>query len=311
MPKARTLVAVLALGSASVAASAAGPSWHETMTPHFLVKHEAAFLPSGLTLFLERLHNRLRLDLSVFSPWMAKERVKLYLYSDAKSYGSGEFKPPSWSNGIAFYDRRIVAVYDQPEKRKLMEIIAHETTHLLFESYWGEAGRKPPQWLNEGLAMLEEGASDEKEDRTEWSKAMAHLPPNRLIPIQKLLEITPTQDIKDQEGVAFWYVQSYSLVYYLARRHTRLQFQRFCRELRDGNSLKKSLWNVYRIRDVQDLEAKWKTWLQETYHAAPARAAAGEPSKTENVPGRLQPVDFGNHVFHSLRDDREERPRKP
>src|SRR5579859_615840 len=152
---------ILILSTSIIVGHAA--QWVDTVSAHFVIRRQTAFTTGASTIDLERLHNRLRLDLAAFSPWMAKERVTLYLYPNSKSYGEGEFHPPAWSNGIAFYDRRIIAVYAHHSPEALDKIIAHEMTHLLFESYWAESHKMPPSWLNEGLAMMEETERSDEE----------------------------------------------------------------------------------------------------------------------------------------------------
>jgi hypothetical protein len=238
-------------------------AWHEALTPHFQVKHEEAFMPPGFTMGLEKIHGRLRLDLAMFSPWMSKERLKLYVYAGKQSYVKGEFQPPDWSNGIAMYNQRTVVVYEQPRKEKLLQIIAHETTHLLFEGYWGEVGKQPPQWLNEGLAMMEETDAATPE-RSDWFGAMVNM--KKMMKLDKLFTIAPTQDLakaSDKDVVDVFYTQSYALVYFLFRTHTKLQFKSFVADLRDGIPVEKALWNTYRYHTLEEFEAAWKRWLKD------------------------------------------------
>lgn len=281
--KARFIAFILAIFS-----SHAGDwAWRETLSPHFVVSHERAWMPGGFIMSLERMHSRLRLDLAMFSPWMAKERLKLYLYKNQKSYKAGEFSPPEWSNGIALYDRKTVAVYDQPDKDKLLEVISHETTHLIFEGYWGEAHKTPPSWLNEGLAMMEEGASQEQPERSPWYEAMAYLPERPTIPMEDFLKINPTQDLKDKQAdVGVWYVQAYALVYFLFRQHSRLQFKNFCEKLRGGKDIEESLWLVYRLHSLNDFEKVWKAWLRDPVHKKrlPARSSFSIGEEKEKEP---------------------------
>lgn len=276
-----------------------GWSWHQSFSPHFAVSHEMAMMPSGLIISLEKMHSRLRLDLAMFSPWMSRERLKLYLYKTQESYRNGEFEPPAWSNGIALYKKRTVVAHDQPEKKKLLDVISHETTHLLFESYWGEAGRSPPDWLNEGLAMLEEGESTEHPESTQWYQAMVFLPDKPLLRLQDLAKISPTKDLGDDKAkVELWYTQAYSLVHFLFRKHSRLQFKNFCSKLRDGKDLEESLWLVYRYRAVKDLEKAWLDWLREPGHRKrlglePREATASAEAPAEEAPKKPEPGRFG------------------
>lgn len=263
----RLLLASLAIFSSLSVWAGADPSWQTTTCPHFEVYHEGPWLPPGATMKLERIHGRLRLDLSMFSPWMAKERVKLYLYKTRKSYVAGKFEPPSWSNGIAMYEIRTVAVYDQPSPKKLFEVVGHETTHLLFESYWGEVGKQPPSWLNEGLAMLEEADYMDRPETSDWYQLMAELPGKSLIPFSALTRIRPTEDLKDdKDKVALWYTESYSVVHFLFRKHSKLQFKTFVSYLRDGKSTQEALWLAYRYQTADKFEKAWLDWLRDPQH---------------------------------------------
>lgn len=257
-----SLAAALLLAACARAAPEES-NWHDTLSPHFHVYHEDAFMPGGFSLSLERFHGRLRFELGMFSPWMSKERINLYLYHDLDSYAHGEFKPPPWSNGVSIYDKRIVAVYDQPDREKLLQVATHETTHLLFESYWGEAHRSPPAWLNEGLAMVEEVAPEHPEN-SEWFRAMAQLPNKGYLPLDRLFGITPVTDLQNNKRkVQTWYIQSYSVVYFLLRKHSRLQFKSFCEKLRDGTPVQEALWSSYRYHSIALFEKDWLRWLHD------------------------------------------------
>ena len=316
---------LLQLACALAALASAPPSgdtfWHETLAPHFQVRHQPAFLPPGFVLQLEKIHNHLRMDLSMFSPWMAKERLKLYFYADRDSYLKGELKPPGWSNGIAFHKEKIVAVYDQANRPKLFQIIAHETTHLLFEGYWWESGKAPPQWLNEGLAMMEEADDPRLPEKSEWFQTMALLNPEHTIPFKQFAEIRPTTDLKDnsnKDAVSLWYVQAFSIVHFLYREHSRLQFQNFCNQLRDGKDLEKVIWQVYRYSGSEELDRAWRAWLKKPSTVARMRrflsaanykgredTDAAPPQRGSRVgPGgtlrQLKPTGFGDFSYDNL-----------
>ncbi|MBI5624890.1 MAG: hypothetical protein HY924_14030 [Elusimicrobia bacterium] len=300
----RTLAAALSclilLGPAP--ACLAIDSWNESVSPHFVIKHESPWMPPGFTLSLEKIHTRLRMDLSQFSPWMAKERLTLYLYKERKSYVAGEFSPPEWSNGLAIYDRKAVAVYDQKEDRKkLLEVIGHETTHLLFESFWSEVGRSPPTWLNEGLAMMEEGAYAAQPEKSDWYQTMAYWDPKLYMPLAGFFETSPTVDMKDKgaddKSVAGWYVQAYSLVYYLHRVHSSpLAFKTFCAKIRDGGTLEEALWVGYRYKKLAVLEKAWKAWVTDPKHK---RNVERVSASANNPGGMATPIEARG--FNSFR----------
>lgn len=283
--------------------------WHQTLSPHFDVQHEAAFAPAGLTLALEKLHNRLRLDLSMFAPWMAKERIKLYVYAGQQTFLRGRFKPPTWSNGVAYYELRTVVTY-WGQGPKVYDVLGHETTHLLFEGWWGEAGKTPPVWLNEGLAMLEETGEAEA-DKSDWQSALESIDPAEFLPFDRFTKIVPTRDLKGDKGrVTVWYAQAYGTVRLLYKSRQRMQFFNFCNQLRDGKPLEDALWKVYRIRGTKGLEKEFHASLKRRpgtgARLAPEPSASAPPPKG-GVPRTLKQIGFGSGSFKGLVPDSDAR----
>lgn len=270
-----------------------------------MVSHQSSWTPPAFVLSLERMHNRLRMDLSMFSPWMAKERLKLYLYENQRSYLDGEFKPPAWSNGIAIYADKTVALYDQADRKKLHEVISHETTHLLFDGYWAEQKKKAPIWLNEGLAMMEEAESADAPEKSDWYRMMAYFEPGSLLPMREFFAITPMQEFSEngpaqggKDRVSSWYAQAYSIVYYLYRQHTRIQFKNFCSRLRDGEDLEAAIRTVYHHPNLKAFEKAWRSWVLNPVHRKRVEKLGGvkEPEAEGRPRGRM-----GMKEFKSLR----------
>lgn len=302
---------LLSWATLPAAAEGEGWDWRVTTTPHFQIKHQETWLPPGFTINVERIHSRLRMDLGMFTPWMGRERVDLYLYKDHESYVKGEFSPPSWSNGVAIFQLKAVALPGMSDRRKLLQVMAHETTHLLFEGYFREQNRPAPVWVNEGLAMLEEADSPEKPETSEWYQGMVLMEPAEFLPLERFFAVTPTQDLKDdsKKTVGNWYIQAYSLTHFLLRRHSRLQFKSFCSELRDGKSPAEALWKVYRYRTLAELDKRWKAWLADPMHkrriaalATSPREEAGEAAAGKGrarALGSFKPfkTDFRPHQF--------------
>lgn len=266
----------------AVNAAAGGDAWEwkETDTPHFKVQHQETWLPQGLTIGIERIHFRLGMDLGSFSPWMTKERIGLYVYRDMTSYVHGEFSPPPWSNGVAIYAKRAVAIPTMPRTSEMLRVLSHETTHLLFVSYFNEGRvKQPPAWVNEGLAMLEEADSPTRPETSQWYQDMVAMDPKKWFPMDQFLEISPTKDLHDDKAmVAEWYVQAYSVTHFLVRKHSRIQFQSFCSALRDGKTSAEALTSVYHFRSIGDFQKQWRSWLADPSHKR--RVAALKPAET-------------------------------
>lgn len=285
----RLILAALALAAPAWARDGQGWDWRESNTPHFIIKHQASWLPPGFTMGAERIHSRLRMDLGMFSPWMSKEKVNLFIYADQVSFLAGEFAPPKWSNGLAIYERKAVAMPTMKDPRKMLSVMAHETTHLLFDSYWREAHREPPAWINEGLAMLEEAESPDKPETSVWYQQMTLIDPKKFPDLEAFFAVTPTKDLhNDQAAVGEWYVQAYSVTHFLLRKHSKLQFKSLCAALRDGKPVADALWLTYRYRRVSDLDKKWRAWLADPQHKRRVAALAGDARKgmDETVVGK-------------------------
>ncbi len=262
--------------------------WHKTVLPHFIVYSQSARRPPNFDLSMGRIHQRLSFDLSMFSPWMAKDDISIYLYHDPQSYAQGEFHPPAWSNGLALYEKRVVLVYEQPGEtkaadKKLMEVIAHESTHLYFESYWAELGKMPPVWINEGLAMNEEVGSLGRAEASVWYQNMLTLPQKRFA-LDKFFPLAPTTDLADEKykpEVLIFYAQSYSLVYYLLHQYPHNQFKAFNDQLRGGASVEAALAKAYKIPSLARFESAWLTWLQEPSQKSKVDAALRSEAQTD------------------------------
>lgn len=287
MRLAPALLALLLAAPARPAPAKAGKGWNwrETTVIHFRIYHQNR-LPPGLVMEVERMHTRLRMDLGMFSPWMAKEKISLFIYKDLESFVGGEFSPPPWSNGIAVYDEKAVAVPTMRELPQMLRVLAHETTHLLFVSYFREQKRDPPHWLNEGLAMVEEAEAPDRPETSLWYQNMAGADPSSWFPMDRFFEISPTKDIKkeDKAEVANWYLQAYSVVHFLLRKHSRLQFKSFCAMLREGRPVRDALWRVYRYRTPADFERRWKAWLEDPAHKRRVLLlAASQQAKDDGV----------------------------
>ncbi len=256
------LAAALAAQASAQSSSQRGWEWRETLTPHFRILHQSTWLPPGLTMGLERIDFRLRMDLGMFSNWSGKGRANVYLYKDIPSYVSGEFSPPPWSNGVAIYDKNAVAIPAMKETTQLLRVLAHENTHLIFVKYFREGHRDPPSWVNEGLAMLEEADSPDKPETSAWFQNMVAMSSKSWFPMEQFFALNPTKDLHDDKTlVANFYVQAYSVTNFLVRKHSHLQFKEFCDQLRDGKTAADALRLAYHFRDVNDFERRWRSWL--------------------------------------------------
>ncbi|MCM2268327.1 MAG: hypothetical protein NDI60_11210 [Elusimicrobiales bacterium] len=275
---------------AEQAPPAAGAAWHVKTSPHFEIYHESSWSPASISLEMEKMYASIRMSMAMFAPWMVKEKAKIYIYSTQDSYLKGEFNPPRWSKGLAYFSKKTVVVYDTGDMQKLKSVIAHELSHLYFEGYFAEKLKYPPQWLNEGLAVhLEESVSPEGGP---WSRALAYFPEERRYPFKHFFDLKIEQ-LESDTRIADWYLQAYGAVRYLFRPGNRLQFKGLCEAVRAGEPLEQALWKIYRLRGTADFSRKWGIWLAD--YTRDEQAPQGPRSASFNFkPIQLSSFSFTN-----------------
>ncbi|OGR41398.1 MAG: hypothetical protein A2X35_10330 [Elusimicrobia bacterium GWA2_61_42] len=271
-------------------ASAPASAWHSKTSPHFEVLHLSAWSPGAISLELEKMYASMRMNMAMFAPWMVKEKTKVYIYSSQEAYLNGEFKPPRWSKGLAYSSKKTIVVYDTGDQDKLKAVIAHELSHLYFESYFAEKLNYPPQWLNEGLAVYMEDLVFT--DGGPWGRALAYFPAERRVPFSRFFGLKIDQLDSDTQ-IADWYLQSFGTVMYLYRQHTRLQFKGLCEAMRGGEKLEAALWKIYRVREGGDFTRKWETWLE----AYSREDSAGFRQGARSASFNFKPVQMSSFTF--------------
>jgi hypothetical protein len=215
------LLPVIDLAAGEPSAVPSSTVWHLKNSPHFEIYHESSWSPGSISLELERLYGKMRLSVSMFAPWMVKEKTRIYIYKDQASYLRGEFKPPKWSKGLSYFSRKTAVVFDSGDITRLRAVAAHELSHLYFESYYGEYLKYPPRWLNEGLAVLMEDITCPEEGP--WARALKYFPGKKMLPLDIFFRIRIDQ-LVSEEQIGSWYLESFGAVSYLFRPGTRLQF---------------------------------------------------------------------------------------
>ena len=260
-------------------------AWHLKESPHFKIYHESSWSPASIVIELEKIYNMMKMDISMFSPWMMKEKGKVYIYGSKKTYLSGEFKPPSWSKGLAFINKKTIVVYDSGDMSKLKAVIAHELTHLYFEGFFGEKFKHPPQWLNEGLAVSME---DKSYGKGPWHNALKYVSAERYISFSDFFDVKISQ-LDNKQKIGDWYLQAFGIVKYLFNSRKRIQFKSFCDLIRAGKNVEKALWTSHRIKSLGDFEQSWLKWLK-TYGKEKENSSDFPSASFNFVPVKMTPA---------------------
>lgn len=214
------------------------PGFVRSSSRHFTVFAEQYPASERFIELIESLHSNLMLDLAPFTPWANNERTTIFLFKNQDTYRRVTGRPV-WSGGASSVGKRKLYVYESEE---LPGIVAHELTHIYFDSFFLE-GTTDPLWLSEGMATLvqvERGLA-----APNWLRENLQLLENgEGFAIQELTSVTTTAGWPDAK-VRLWYAQSYSVVRFLIRTQYRSSFYKFAAHLRDGRPAPEALYRAY------------------------------------------------------------------
>ncbi len=214
------------------------PGFVRSSSRHFTVFAEQYPASERFIELIESLHSNLMLDLAPFTPWANNERTTIFLFKNQDTYRRVTGRPV-WSGGASSVGKRKLYVYESEE---LPGIVAHELTHIYFDSFFLD-GTTDPLWLSEGMATLvqvERGLS-----APNWLREnLQLLEAGEGFPIDKLTSVTSTAGWPDAK-VRLWYAQSYSVVRFLIRTQYRSSFYKFSAHLRDGRPTPEALYRAY------------------------------------------------------------------
>ena len=150
---------------------------------------------------------------------------------------------------------KIINTY--PDAPELFEnVLVHELTHIIFREYVG-FGSNVPLWLDEGVATFME---KKKKVYLLKRQLMQLDKTDSLLSLKELTEINEVKTFSKEKAGAF-YIQSFSLIYFLIQKFSKDYFAKFCYALKQGRSLERSLSFAYDIRNLDDLESKWQSYF--------------------------------------------------
>jgi len=242
------------------------PGFVRSSSRHFLVFAEQYPASARFIELIESLHSNLMLDLAPFTPWANNERTTIFLFKNQDTYRRVTGRPV-WSGGASSVGKRKLYVYESEE---LPGIVAHELTHIYFDSFFLD-GTTDPLWLSEGMATLvqvERGLA-----APNWLREnLERLEQGDGFPIDKLTSVTSTAGWPDAK-VRLWYAQSYSVVRFLIRTQYRSSFYKFSAHLRDGRPEPEALYRAYGAPYTR-MVALEHAWRYELSRSQMAKAGA-------------------------------------
>ncbi|RLC61600.1 MAG: peptidase MA domain-containing protein, partial [Chloroflexi bacterium] len=179
--------------------------------------------------------------------------VKAYIYANAQDLQGSMIYPQEWTGGAAFTRHGIIAIGIAPNNLTWgKRAMTHELTHLVIHQMTFNPYNDLPNWLDEGLAVYNEGAPS-SQFTTRLNEAIAE---GSLISVRSLS--SPFSAYSEQSILA--YAQSYSLVEFLISNYGSDKMLELLNTFRQGSSYDGALEKVYGF-DMDGLNALWREYV--------------------------------------------------
>lgn len=182
--------------------------------------------------------------------------ASIYIYASTADLQGSMIFPQEWTGGAAFTEYGIITIGITPDAAGLdwgKRAIVHELTHLVVNQVTFNPYNQLPVWLDEGLAMVSEGAL-ESEFVDALSRAESN---NTLISIRSLASPFST----DTYESLLSYAESYEVVTYLINNFGRDRMLALLNTFKQGSGYDEALNKVYGF-DMDGLNVAWKTSLE-------------------------------------------------
>ena len=182
-----------------------------------------------------------------------EKSIKIYIYASTSDLQGAMIFPQEWTGGVAFTEFSTIAIGIPPSdldwgKRALVHELTHLVVHQATFSPYGQL----PLWLDEGLAMYNEGELDPV-FRSCLQEAILE---DELISVRSLCSPFSAET----EKALLSYAQSYSLVEYLLDNYGQDRMLDLLTILKQGSTYDEALSEVYGF-DIDGLDARWRGTL--------------------------------------------------
>jgi hypothetical protein len=180
--------------------------------------------------------------------------VEIYIYASAGDLQGAMIFSPEWTGGVAFTEFSTIAISIPTSQLDWGKgALIHELTHLVVHQATFSPYGQLPVWLDEGLAMYNEGALDlDLQSRLEDA-----ISKNELISVRSLC--SPFSAYTDKASLS--YAESYSLVEYLLDNYGQGRMLDLLALFKQGSTYDEALTQVYGF-DIDGLDARWRATLE-------------------------------------------------
>ena len=183
-----------------------------------------------------------------------KEPVRLYIYANSNDLQGSMIFPQDWTGGVAFPPYGCIAIGISTSNLDWGKgAIAHELTHLITAQMTLNPYNDIPTWLDEGLAMYNQGPLDS----TFVTNLNLAIQENRLVTVRSLS--SPFSSYSQISYVD--YAESYSIVSYLISTYGKDKMFALLNTFRQGSTYDGALQKVYGL-NMDGLNTAWQATLK-------------------------------------------------
>ena len=178
--------------------------------------------------------------------------------------------PQEWTGGVTFTRYGIIAIGIAPNNLSWgTKAIAHELTHLVVHQMTFNPYTGLPSWLEEGLAMYNEGVLSAP-FTAYLERAIAE---DSLISVRSLS--SPFSAYAEESYLS--YAQSYSVVDFLINNYGQSKMLELLDTFSEGSSYDGALEKVYSF-DMDSLDTLWRDYIGQRYREAGGTTSAILPA---------------------------------
>jgi hypothetical protein len=181
--------------------------------------------------------------------------VSFYIYASSADLQGSMIFPQDWTGGVAFTRYGIIAIGIGTSRGEIVwgkRVVGHELTHLVVNQLTFNPYNDLPTWLDEGLAMVSEGAL-EVQFTSALSQAKSQ---NKLISVRSLA--SPFSAYAGESVLA--YAESYEIVKYLIDAYGQKKMFELLGTFEQGSGYDEALYKVYGF-DMDGLNDRWRASL--------------------------------------------------
>ncbi len=178
--------------------------------------------------------------------------VEIYVYPSYDEMRDAILYEPQWTGGLAYSDSSIIIMGTSGDDEFDKATVIHEVTHILVGRNAFTCIGSIPTWLNEGLAVYNEGPLDQNMQ----SQFDIALRDDEFFPVRSL----GGNFSEIPEKALLSYAQSYSVVNFMLETYGQEKMSQLLTALSNAEPVDDALVSIYGL-DTDGLDAAWRDSL--------------------------------------------------